>query len=268
MNWGEILDKKQKPQKTMLLCGLALIGIGVAAAVLLYLLRYEHLWHWYAVIKHELSVLENYIAHLDDKWLFVIIIFGLFAVKSFIPIYPTPTVCFLTGVMLPMYVSVPVNVVGFVILLTIRYYAGKRFGAGGAWWLLRKNARLRKLIEQDGNGNSPLLIILRLMPAMPVNTISGIYGSLKFGYRRFILLSSIGYLPKIISYTFVGRNVYDPLSAEFIVPIMILAFASGISLICVNGIWRAVEKSIRRAKMKKIKASQKGRIQNDKNSRP
>lgn len=238
----------------MLLCGLVLIGIGVAAAVLLYLLRYEHLWHWYAVIRQELSDLENYISHLDDKWLFVIIILGLFAVKSFIPIYPTPTVCFLTGVMLPMYVSVPVNVFGFGILLTIRYYAGKRFGAGGAWWLLKKNTRLRKLIEQDGNGNSPLLIILRLMPAMPVNTISGIYGSLKFGYRRFLLLSLIGYMPKIISYTFVGRNVYDPLSTEFIVPIMIIAFASGISLVCVNGIWRAVEKSIRRANLKNNKS--------------
>jgi uncharacterized membrane protein YdjX (TVP38/TMEM64 family) len=159
-----------------------------------------------------------------------------------------------------MYLSVPVNVVGFCILLTIRYFAGKRFGAGGAWYLLRRYDRLRRLIEQDGNGNSSLLIILRLVPVMPVNSISGIYGSLRFDYWRFILLSVIGYMPKIISYTFVGRNVYDPLSPEFIVPIMIIAFASGISLVCVNGLWRSVENTVRKAKIKmKNKASEKGR---------
>ena len=67
-------------------------------------------------------------------------------------------------------------------------------------------------------------------------------------------------MPRIISYTFVGRNVYDPLSPEFIVPIMILAFASGISLVCVNGMWRWIETAVRKAKVKiKNKASKKGR---------
>ena len=250
MNWGEKLKGKQKPQKIMLFCGLILIIIGIAAAVLLYLLRYEQLWHWYEVIKAELALLETQIAHLDDKWLFVATIFLLFAIKSFVPIYPTPTVCFLTGAMLPMYISVPVNTIGFCILLTIRFFAGRRFGAGGAWKLIRKNDRLRKLIEQDGNGNSSLLVILRLLPVMPVNTISGVYGSLKFDYFRFLVLSVIGYMPQIISYTFVGRNVFDPLSPEFIVPIMMLAFVSGISLLCVNGIWRVVERALRKAKIK------------------
>ena len=67
----------------MLFCGLILIIIGIAAAVLLYLLRYEQLWHWYEVIKAELALLETQIAHLDDKWLFVATIFLLFAIKSF-----------------------------------------------------------------------------------------------------------------------------------------------------------------------------------------
>ena len=85
---------------------------------------------------------------------------------------------------------------------------------------------------------------------MPVNTISSVYGSLDFGLSRFLVLSVIGYLPKIISFTFIGRNVFDPLSAEFIVPIMIFAFASGISLICVNGLWRHIEKTLLKAKIK------------------
>lgn len=261
------MKKKQKPQKIILFAGLILVAVGIAAAVLLFSLQYEHLWRWYDAIRNELALIENRIASLEDKWLFILVILLLFAIKSFIPIYPTPTVCFLTGAMLPMYFSVPVNVAGFCVLLVIRYFTGKRFGAGKAWAFIRKNERLRKLIEQDGKGNSSLLIILRLLPLMPVNSISGIYGSLDFGCRQFLVLSVIGYLPKIISFTFVGRNVYDPLSPEFIVPIMIFAFASGISLISVNGMWRTIEKTVRRAR-KRInnKLQKKGRIQNDKNS--
>ncbi len=228
---------------------------------MLFLLQYEHLWRWYAAIRRELAELELQISHLENKWVFVIVLIVLFAVKSFVPIYPTPTVCFLTGAMLPMYVSVPVNVVGFCVLLAIRYYAGVRFGAGKAWELIRKNERLRRLIEQNGKGNPALLIILRLLPLVPVNTISGVYGSLGFGLGQFLLLSVIGYMPKIISFTFIGRNAFDPLSPEFIVPIMLFAFASGISLICVNGMWRSVENTVRKAKIRlKNKLQKKGRF--------
>jgi uncharacterized membrane protein YdjX (TVP38/TMEM64 family) len=59
---------------------------------------------------------------------------------------------------------------------------------------------------------------------VPINGISGIYGSLDFDYGKFVLFSVIGFLPKLISFTIVGRNVYDPLSAGFLVPIMILLF--------------------------------------------
>lgn len=255
------MKKKQKSQKTLLAFGLILVAVGIAAAVLLFLLQYEHLWRWYTAIRRELAELELQISMLDNKWVFVIVLLLLFAIKSFVPIYPTPTVCFLTGAMLPMYVSVPVNVVGFCVLLSVRYYAGKRFGAGKAWELVRKNERLRRLIEQDGKGNSSLLIILRLLPLMPVNTISGVYGSFDFGLGQFLLLSVIGYMPKIISFTFIGRNVFDPLSPEFIVPIMVFAFASGISLICVNGMWRYIEKVYRTTKIKlKKKLQKKGSI--------
>jgi uncharacterized membrane protein YdjX (TVP38/TMEM64 family) len=110
--------------------------------------------------------------------------------------------------------------------------------------MISKNARLRRLIKSDGTGNPALLIALFLVPGMPINSISGIYGSFNFGYWRFILLSVIGFMPRLISFTFVGRNVFDPLSPGFLVPIMLLAFFSGISLLSVNGVWTAVEKII------------------------
>lgn len=248
----------------MLFGGLILIALSIGVAVLLFSLQYDSLWRWYAQSKEKLAQLEDIILHIDQTWKFIGAVMLLFAVKSVFPIYATSTVCFLTGIVLPIYFAIPVNIVGFVVILTIRYFWGKRFGAGNAWKMISKMDIVRRLIEQDGKVNSALLVALRLIPCMPINGISGIYGSLDFGYGRFILFSVIGFLPKLISFTIVGRNVYDPLSPGFLVPIMILLFVSGVSVLSVNGIWTAVEKSVEYAKMRKIKKlEKKGITEND-----
>ena len=59
-------------------------------------------------------------------------------------------------------------------------------------------------------------------------------------------------MPRLISFTFVGRNVFDPLSPSFLLPIMIILFLSGISALSVNGIWTTVEKILDYARNKKI----------------
>ncbi len=263
MKCGELLKKRKKQKKILLFSGLILILLSLAVAALLVSLQYDELWHWYAMTRQNLAKLEEYIAHIDIEWKFFIAIMLLFAVKSFFPIYPTSTVCFLSGIVLPMYYSVPVNILGFILLVTIRYFWGKRFGAGSAWRLISKTDVLRRVIQQDGKGNPALLIALRLIPAMPINSISGIYGSFEFGYGKFVLLSLIGFMPKLISFTFVGRNLYDPLSPGFLVPIMILMFFSGISLLSVNGIWTTVEKIIEYAKKNKSNKEEKKGIANN-----
>lgn len=241
-----------------------MIALSLAVFVLLISLQFEGLWRWYTQIKHSLAQLEQFILHIDISWLFALAILLLFAVKSVIPIYPTSTVCFLTGAVLPMYFAIPVNIVGFAVLLTVRYYWGSRFGAGNAWKIISKTDALRRLIQKDGKGNSALLVALRLIPGIPVNSISGIYGSFDFGYIRFIVFSIIGFMPRLISYTFVGRNIFDPLSAGFLVPLMLILFFTGLSALSVNGIWISVEKAVELAKRKKAKNNEeKGINEND-----
>ncbi len=237
----------------LLFSGLFLILLSAAIAVLIYSLRYDELWHWYAVYNQKLEQLQVYISTLDKHWQFIGMILLLFLIKSVFPIYPTSTVCFLTGVILPMYLSVPVNIIGISLLFTVRYFWGRKFGAGQAWKFLSKTEPLQRLLRKEGISSPFLLIALRALPVMPLNSVSGVYGSFKFGYWRFVLYSVIGFLPKLVSFTFVGRNVYDPLSPSFLVPIMIIAFLSGISLLSVNGIWVSVEKTVVTLKNKKAK---------------
>ena len=64
-------------------------------------------------------------------------------------------------------------------------------------------------------------------------------------------LSAAGFAPKLLSYTFMGTNVFDPLSSAFLVPLVIALTISGASLLCVNLIWLLVEKSVSSSKKNK-----------------
>lgn len=247
------LTKRRKPKLILLFSGLILIAISFLIVLILLSLRYEELWYAYDEVLKTLERIEIQITELKYSWEFIGAILLLFAIKSFIPIYPTSTVCFLTGIVLPMYLAVPVNIIGFAILLSIRYFFGRRFGAGNAWKVISKWGRLRNLIQRGGKGNSALLIALRLVPGVPINTISAVYGSFDFGYPKYLLLSMVGFMPRLLSFTFVGRNVFDPLSPGFLVPLMVVSFVSGVAALSVNGVWVGVEKTVKYAKGKKQK---------------
>ena len=253
MESGDGLTERKKPKKHLLFGGLLFIALGLTAAILLFSLQFEGLWKWYNHFRDKLFEIETEIASLENLWQFFFAVIVLFLVESVVPIYPISSVCFLSGIVLPMYYSIPVNVIGFSVTVTARYFFGQKTGAGNAWRLIRKNIKLRRMIQQDGRGNPALLILLRMIPFMPVNSISRIYGSFDFGYWRYLLLSIIGFMPKLISFTFVGRNIFDPFSAGFLLPVMVICFIAGISLLSVDGIRIAVEKIIKKEKILKEK---------------
>ena len=57
---------------------------------------------------------------------------------------------------------------------------------------------------------------------------------MRYDLKWYMLLSVAGFLPKLVSYSVIGRNVYDPFSMAFILPFVILFTISGLSLFGVN----------------------------------
>lgn len=235
------MNKYKIKKKYLLFIGLILIALGFFLTVVLISRRYEALWFWYEDLKQKLTDLEEYIMNLNRYWQFIGAILLLYIIKSFFPIYFTSTLCLISGVFLPIWIAIPVNTVGVGLQMTIKYFWGKRFGAGYSWKLIQKNETLSKLFKSSGKGNPGLLFSIRLVPSTPVNTISAIYGSFDFGYKKFLLLSLAGFFPKLITFTFTGKNMYDPLSAGFLVPIIILLFLTGFTFLSANGAWTVVE---------------------------
>ena len=231
--------------------GFALLISAAAVSVVVYLLRYDQLWLWYKVYQEKLLEAEQFIQSLGISWKFVLAMLIVFLVRTFIPFLAVSAICVLTGVVLPSYWALIVNFLGIIIMMSIKYFEGMKFGSGNAWKIISKNERARKIIESSGKVNKALLFALRLIPGFPLGSVSRIYGSLRFPYWQFILLSAVGFAPKLLSYTFMGTNVFDPLSSAFLVPLMIALTISGASLLCVNLIWLLVEKSVSRSKKNK-----------------
>lgn len=231
--------------------GFALLISAAAVSVVVYLLRYDQLWLWYKVYQEKLLEAEQFIQSLGISWKFVLAMLIVFLVRTFIPFLSVSAICVLTGVVLPSYWALIVNFLGIIIMMSIKYFEGMKFGSGNAWKIISKNERARKIIESSGKVNKALLFALRLIPGFPLGSVSRIYGSLRFPYWQFILLSAAGFAPKLLSYTFMGTNVFDPLSSAFLVPLMIALIISGASLLCVNLIWLLVEKSVSSSKKNK-----------------
>lgn len=231
--------------------GFALLISAAAVSVVVYLLRYDQLWLWYNVYQEKLLEAEQFIQSLGISWKFVLTMLIVFLVRTFIPFLAVSAICVLTGVVLPSYWALIVNFLGIIIMMSIKYFEGMKFGSGNAWKIISKNERARKIIESSGKVNKALLFALRLIPGFPLGSVSRIYGSLRFPYWQFILLSAAGFAPKLLSYTFMGTNVFDPLSSAFLVPLMIALIISGASLLCVNLIWLLVEKSVSSSKKNK-----------------
>ena len=224
--------------------GFALLISAAAVSVVVYLLRYDQLWLWYKVYQEKLPEAGQFIQSLGISWKFVLAMLIVFLVRTFIPFLAVSAICVLTGAVLPSYWALIVNFLGIIIMMSIKYFEGMKFGSGNAWKIISKNERARKIIESSGKVNKALLFALRLIPGFPLGSVSRIYGSLRFPYWQFILLSAAGFAPKLLSYTFMGTNVFDPLSSAFLVPLMIALTISGASLLCVNLIWLLVEKSV------------------------
>lgn len=231
--------------------GFALLISAAAVSVVVYLLRYDQLWLWYKVYQEKLLEAEQFIQSLGISWKFVLAMLIVFLVRTFIPFLSVSAICVLTGAVLPSYWALIVNFLGIIIMMSIKYFEGMKFGSGNAWKIISKNERARKIIESSGKVNKALLFALRLIPGFPLGSVSRIYGSLRFPYWRFILLSATGFAPKLLSYTFMGTNVFDPLSSAFLVPLVIALTISGASLLCVNLIWLLVEKSVSSSKKNK-----------------
>ena len=232
--------KKTKEQHIRSLLNFVALGsiiMVIVLVVLLVLTQNEQIKMWYQTYQDYLFRAEYAVETMDDKASVFLVIIFLYAFKAMFPLYlyPLSLLCAITSTVFPAYFSIPINIIGLVILYSIRYYWGTRVGAYGIQSILKRNRTVKYLVENnDGKGNPWLLSLFRFIPGIPINLVSKLYGAMGFRFRDYIGLSLLGFAPLLVSYTFIGRNVFNPLSAPFLVPFILLFTLVSISAIATN----------------------------------
>lgn len=189
-----------------------------------------------------LADLELHIAAVDNRWLLILVVLLLYFVKTAFPLYPISLICVATAMVFDIYSALAINCAGLALLFAVKYVIGTNMGGGNMQKLIRKSRIVKNLIESEGTGNPWVLFVLRLVPSMPTNSISQLYGAMEFPFLKYLLISLVGYCPKLISYIIIGRNVFNPFSLRFSIPLTVMTFVTGVTLMTMSIMWDAIDK--------------------------
>ena len=225
-----MLDRSNRERFILKLFKASGIACFIAAAAFIVigvLLRFDSVYDHYSQYLVALEQLEQKVAALQTRWLIIIVIFLLYLLRSLSAIYPYTIVFIISAMVFSPVDSFIINTLGMALTFAVRYYTGMEMGEG--YWnkVLKRHPTLNSLFEANGRGNPVVLFALRLVPFFPLNTLSHLYGTIEFPFWQYMLLSTVAVMPRLISYSFIGKNVYDPLSSSFIIPLIVLLIFSG-----------------------------------------
>ena len=189
-----------------------------------------------------LTALEQKVVAVENKWLIIIVVELLYFILTAFPVFPISILCVASAMVFNFPQSIVINVIGIAILFAVRYSTGMSAGGGSAQWLVRQSKTIQKLVEDEGKGNPWVLAVIRLLPFMPINPVSHLYGAMDFPFGKYMLISVAGFLPKIISYIIIGNNFANIFSPAFTLPLIILSLLSGIFFLLLRGVWDVINK--------------------------
>ena len=190
--------------------------------------RFDTLISW-------LNQIDDAIVQLDSNVEIVICIFALYIAKCQLPI-PMGFLCVISGIVFPLGQAIIINILFCSFFFTVKYFEGKFIGGGWTGMILGiKQLRfVKEWIQFKGNGNPYVLFVSRLVPSIPLGMVSKYYGSMKYDFVYYTLLSLLGLAPRLYIYTKIGSTIYNPFSVQFIVLLMVIVAFTGISIITFN----------------------------------
>lgn len=229
------LTKEQRLSRNLSRGANACFGVAIGLVIVMYILNLpavqsslDHINGWFTSLEHFIARYESVVAFL--------IITLLFLVKSFVPIIPFSVLFVSSGMVFSEPISFFINLFGFSLLCTVKFYIGKLRGGGGAHKLANRSKTIYKFMDFGGKGNKWMLALMRFVPFFPVNTVSRAYGGTTMKYYKFLSYSLIGFMPRIILWSVIGFNIFDPFTPGFVIPVSILLIISGASLLLLNAL--------------------------------
>ena len=224
-----------KKRKALKIAAIVCFSVAVALVAITYAFTLPAVQKSLLDINDWFTRIELYVASFN-RWTALFIIIALFLSRSFLPLIPFSVIFISCGMVFPTPVAIVINVLGLMLMCSIKFYWGDKRGGGKAHKLAGKSRRVTEFMDLKGHGNKWMLTLMCFMPFFPVGTVSRVYGATEMKLRTFLKYSLLGFLPRVLMWSYIGVNIFNPFTPEFMAPFIVLFIISGISLLLLDAL--------------------------------
>ena len=185
------------------------LQIAAIGILIIYLLPYLEMI--------SVETIVNFTPH--SIWLAAFAFFAIYTLKAIVMVIPMKVLYVSAGIVFPVPWAIVVTYVGLVISLSIGYMNGRMLGEKGIE-RLKKQKKIADLLEVKEHNLLILCFISRMSP-IPFDLQSIFYGATKMSFWKHIFASLLGLTPVMLPFVFVGSSLDNPLSPQFLIPLMI-----------------------------------------------
>ena len=139
--------------------------------------------------------------------------------------FPVAILALAGGLLFGLWYGALYTFLGAILNCSLMFWMARSFGRRPLEGLVQQRlspqwqARLDKL---EGKRGFLLLVILRLIPAVPYNLINYAFGLTSMGYGTYLLASALGIIPGTFAFINIGDKVLDLTSPDFWIAIGLL----------------------------------------------
>ena len=167
-----------------------------------------------------------------DRWAPIVYI-GLFTVLPAF-FFPVAVLALAGGLLFGLWWGSLYTFIGAILNCTLMFLMARYAGRDKVEALIQKKVSpqwQQRIQDLNSGGGFALLVILRLIPAVPYNLINYAFGLTAMPWRTYIIGSAIGIIPGTLAFINIGDKAMDVTSPDFWLAIGLLGL-----LLAVTGI--------------------------------
>lgn len=169
----------------------------------------------------------------DSLWLAAFVLLGFFGLKSLSVVFPLAALFVTSGMIYPLYISIPLNVVGLAVCFTVPYLVGRFSGTELLDHLVEKYPKVNRFVEKSHENDLFATYITRAIIVVPGDIASLVFGALRMPYRPYLLGSILGVLPEMLVITYIGGEL-DSLTPASVAVMAVMIIATLLFTVTLN----------------------------------
>lgn len=156
------------------------------------------------------------------------IILAIYILKAVVFVVPASLVYIAVGGIFSHSTAIFLNLFGIFLEITVTYFLGRFLGKDAVERILSKHEKGQKFLKKNIQGNFPVVLGIRAIPAFPIDFVSLFCGASNCSYGKYALASVLGISWRVIAFTILGSALFDWIPLDKIILAVICCIPIGV----------------------------------------